>query len=49
MTVRKWDPLRDLLSLQERMNQLFEESFAGQLEEPALVASGTWTPLADAY
>ena len=49
MTVRKWDPLRDLLSLQERMNQLFEESFAGQLEEPALVGSGTWTPLADAY
>ncbi len=49
MTVRKWDPLRDLLSLQERMNQLFEESFAGRLEEPALVGPGTWTPLADAY
>jgi HSP20 family protein len=49
VTVRKWDPLRDLLSLQERMNRLFEESFAGRLEEPALVGSGTWTPLADAY
>ena len=49
MTVRKWDPLRDLLTLQERMNRLFEESFAGRLEEPALVGSGTWTPLADAY
>ena len=49
MTVRKWDPLRDLLSLQERMNRLFEESFAGRLEEPALMGSGTWTPLADAY
>jgi len=31
------------------MNRLFEESFAGRLEEPALVASATWTPLADAY
>ena len=49
MTVRKWDPLRDLLSLQERMNRLFEESFAGRLEEPALIGSATWTPLADAY
>ena len=49
MTGRKWDPLRDLLMLQERMNRLFEESFAGRLEEPALMGSGTWTPLADAY
>jgi len=49
VTVRKWDPLRDLLSLQERMNRLFEESFAGRLEEPAVVGSATWTPLADAY
>ena len=31
------------------MNRLFEESFAGRLEEPALVASATWTPLAYAY
>jgi HSP20 family protein len=49
VTVRKWDPLRDLLNLQERMNRLFEESFAGRLEEPAMVGSATWTPLADAY
>ena len=49
MTGRKWDPLRDLLMLQERMNRLFEESFAGRLEEPAILGSGTWTPLADAY
>ena len=49
MTTRRWDPLRDLLTLQERMNRLFEESFAGRLEEPAMLGSGTWTPLADAY
>lgn len=49
MTGRKWDPLRDLLMLQERMNRLFEESFAGRLEEPAILGSGTWSPLADAY
>ena len=28
MTDGSWDPFKDLLSLQERMNQLFEESLA---------------------
>ena len=26
MSTRRWDPLRDLLSLQEKMNRLFEDS-----------------------
>src|SRR4030095_2552393 len=47
MPIRRWDPLRDLLTLQERMNRLFEHSLVrGRLADPAL-ASGTWTPLAD--
>jgi HSP20 family protein len=49
VTVRKWDPLQDLLTLQERMNRLFEESFAGRLDEDNLMGAGTWAPLADAY
>jgi HSP20 family protein len=49
MPIRRWDPLRDLLTLQERMNRLFEHSLVrGRLADPAL-ASGTWTPLADVY
>jgi HSP20 family protein len=49
MPIRRWDPLRDLLTLQERMNRLFEHSMLrGRLADPAL-ASGTWTPLADVY
>ena len=28
MSMRRWDPLRDLLRLQERMNRLFEESLS---------------------
>ena len=47
MTLRKWDPLRDLLTLQERMNRLFEESLV-RLGQP-LLANGTWTPAADIY
>jgi HSP20 family protein len=49
MPIRRWDPLRDLLTLQERMNRLFEHSLVrSRLADPAL-ASGTWTPLADVY
>ena len=47
MPVREWDPLRDLLSLQERMNRLFEESLVRL--DPPLLASSTWTPLADVH
>jgi HSP20 family protein len=49
MPIRRWDPLRDLLTLQERMNRLFEHSLVrGRLADPTL-ASGSWTPLADVY
>jgi HSP20 family protein len=41
------DPLQDLLSLQERMNRLFEESLKTRLD---LEAGGQgWQPLADVY
>jgi HSP20 family protein len=48
MTNRRFDPLRDLLSLQERMNRLFEDSLAATRTEPGLPASA-WTPAADVY
>jgi HSP20 family protein len=46
MSLRR-DPLQDLLSLQERMNRLFEESLKGRLQ-PTLGAE-SWVPLADVY
>lgn len=45
MSLRRWDPLRDLLTLQERMNRLFEESLS-RLEDP-LVPAGRFSPVAD--
>lgn len=49
VAIRKWDPLRDLLALQERMNRLFEESLSrGRLGDPVL-GGGAWSPLADVY
>jgi HSP20 family protein len=49
MALRKWDPLGDLLDLQERLNQLLEDRLSPDRLEPTLPASGGWTPLADAY
>lgn len=48
MTTQRWDPLRDLLNLQEKMNRLFEDSLAATRADPAVPASA-WTPAADAY
>jgi HSP20 family protein len=54
MAIVRWEPFRDLVSLQERMNRLFDESFrsragagAGQDDEWAL--GGTWAPAVDIY
>src|SRR5687767_5486827 len=49
MTIRGWDPLRDLLNLQERMNRLFEDSLASVRHPAATLGSPGWTPLADVY
>jgi HSP20 family protein len=43
----RWDPLRDLLDLQERINRLLEESLARGLAPEAALPSPAWQPLAD--
>ncbi len=48
MTLERRDPLRNLLSLQERMNRLFEETVHGGLENEPLM-SGMWTPPVDIF
>ncbi len=48
MGARRWDPLRDLLDLQEKMNRLFEEGLSSTRSEPD-VRSGAWAPAADVY
>ena len=47
MPLRRLDPLQDLLTLQERMNRLFEESLKTRLEVEA--GGQGWQPLADVY
>lgn len=47
MSDQRWDPLTDLLGLQERMNRLFDLSLE-RLDPPPRTPA-TWTPPADVY
>ena len=42
----RWDPLRDMLTLQERMSRLFGDTLA---QSPGTDASATWFPLVDIH
>lgn len=49
MAIVKWDPFRDMMTLRERMDRLFEDSLSrirGEGEEPSF---GAWTPAVDIY
>lgn len=50
---QRWDPMRDLVSLQDRMNRLFQEATerrAGTEEEnDQEIEHADWIPLADVY
>ena len=48
MAVVKWDPFRDLLSIQDRMNKQFEQTMSRSRTEEGIAAS-TWTPAVDIY
>ena len=48
MAMNRWDPFRDLGSLQDRMNRLFDDAGRGwRHEEPA--ATTTWSPAVDIF
>src|SRR5271166_4690894 len=48
MTVlTRWDPFRDLYSLQNRLNRLFEEQYSGGREES--LTTGAFVPPVDIY
>ena len=47
--VRWWDPMRDLAGIQDKMNQIFEDTFTrGRGREEGLTG-GMWTPAVDIY
>jgi HSP20 family protein len=51
MAIIRWEPFRDLVSLQERMNRLFDESFRGinRTGSEEDWVGGSWAPAVDIY
>ncbi|MBI5905701.1 MAG: Hsp20/alpha crystallin family protein [Deltaproteobacteria bacterium] len=47
--VRWWDPVRDLSSIQDKMNQLFEDTFTRTKGREEGLGTGMWTPAVDIY
>jgi len=48
MAIIRWDPFRDLITIREKMNRLFEEAVTSRGEEKDLVSS-SWTPSVDIF
>ena len=52
MAIVRWEPFRDLVGLQDRMNRLFDESFRGinrPTTEDDWALGGAWAPVVDIY
>jgi len=51
MSIVRWEPIRDLVGLQDRMNRLFDESFrgAGRANDEDWALGGSWAPAVDIY
>lgn len=44
-----WDTFRDLVTLQEKMNRLFEQTLSRTRTPAEVASSGTWSPAIDLY
>jgi HSP20 family protein len=51
MAIVRWEPFRDLVSLQDRMNRLFDSSYrgVGAAGEEDWALGGSWAPAVDIF
>ena len=51
MTIVRWEPFRDLVGLQDRMNRLFNESYRGAARtgDDEWALGGSWAPAVDIF
>ncbi len=49
MAIIKWDPLGNVVTLQDRINMLFDDSFPHQTQDNEKVPLCAWTPSVDVY
>lgn len=48
MAIIRWDPFRELVTMREKMNRLFEDSLAQKGEEKDMISTN-WAPAVDIY
>lgn len=48
MAIIRWDPFRDMVSLREKMNRMFDDVFSGPGEDKEMSPS-SWAPSVDIY
>lgn len=49
MAIIRWDPFRDLVTLRDRMNRLFEDAVTTARGEEKDLISSSWAPAVDIY
>jgi HSP20 family protein len=51
MAIVRWEPFRDLVSIQDRMNRIFDDAFRGARtgSEDDWALGGTWAPAVDIF
>jgi HSP20 family protein len=52
MAIVRWEPFRDLVSIQDRMNRLFDDAFRGNprtQSEDEWTLGGSWAPVVDIF
>ncbi len=50
MAIVRWDPFRDLMTIQERMNRLFDQTLSKtRTEDEEGLTASTWSPAVDIY
>jgi HSP20 family protein len=48
MAIIRWDPFRDMVTLREKMNRLFEDAVTGRGEDKDITSS-SWAPAVDIF
>lgn len=48
MAIIRWDPFRDVVTLRDKMNRLFEDAVTARGEEKDMI-TGSWSPAVDIY
>lgn len=49
MPLAHWDPVRELLALQERMNRLIDSTLSRTRSDTELSSTGAWSPAVDLF